>query len=86
MGEPELRPIPPERGRPRWEVWLDGERIGVIVEKYLGGAKNAFFEAIATHPRTGKPLSLELHTDRADRVAALVLFHEDPEAFYQHWS
>jgi len=33
------------------------------------------------HPRTGQPVSLELHTDRADRVAALVLFHENPEAF-----
>jgi hypothetical protein len=67
-------------------VWLDGQRLGIIVAKKLGGARNVFYEAIVTHPRTGKPLSLELHTDREDRVAALVLFHENPEAFRQHWS
>ena len=87
MSEPELRSIPPERrnGPPRWEVWLDGQRLGVIVEKKVRGARNVFYEAIVPHPRTGKPVSLELHTDRADRVAALVLFHDDPEAFRQHW-
>ena len=34
-------------------------------------------------PPTGQPVSLQLHTDRADQVAAPALFH--PEAFRQHW-
>ena len=88
MTEPELRSIPPERrnGPPRWEVWQDGQRLGIIVAKKLGGARNVFYEAIAPHPRTGKPLSLELHIDRDDRVQVLVRFATHPEEFRQHWS
>lgn len=84
---PELRPIPPEHrnGPPRWEVWLDGERLGIIQETHLGGARLPFYEAIAPHPRTGKPISLELHTDRENRVDVLVRFHADPREFRQHW-
>lgn len=88
MPEPELRPIPPERRNapPRSEVWLDGQRIGIIQEKHLRGARLTFYETIAPHPRTGKPVSLELHTDRDERIAALVRFHVDPHAFEQNWS
>jgi hypothetical protein len=80
--------MPPQRrtSLPRWEVWLDGRRLGWIQDKHLRGAKNPFYEAIAPHPRNGKPVSLELHTDRSDRVAALVLFNVQPEAFSQHWA
>lgn len=85
---PELREIPPERrnGSPRWEVWQDGVKLGIIRQKKLGGAVNPFYEAIARHPRTGRPLSLELHTDRDDRVEVLVRIHADPSEFRQHWS
>lgn len=87
MSEPELRLMPRERrtSLPRWEVWLDGRRLGWIQEKHLRGAKNPFFEAIAPHPRTGKPISLELHTDLQERVQALAQFAADPAAFRQHW-
>lgn len=64
----------------------DGQRLGIIVQKKLRGARLPFYEAIVPHPRSGKPLSLELHTDRNDRVAAVVRFAEDPTAFHQHWS
>lgn len=86
--EAELRPIPPERrhGHPRWEVWLDGERLGIIQEQHLGGARLPFYEAIETHPRTGKPISLEMHTDRQNRVDVLVRFAARPEEFHQHWT
>lgn len=84
---PELRLLTAGRRNalPRWEVWLDGRRLGWIQEKHLRGAKNPFFEAIVLHPRTGKPLSLELHTDREERVQALVRFAADPDEFRQHW-
>lgn len=87
MTDPELRPLPPERrnGPPRWEVWLDGKRLGMIVETHLGGARLPFYEAIVPHPITGKPISLELHTDREDRVRIVVQFTDDPEAFRRHW-
>lgn len=88
MSEPELRQLPPEKrnGLPRWEVVLDGQRLGIIVQKRLRGAKNAFYEAIVPHPKTGKPLSLELNTDRDERVQAIVQFSTNPESFSQHWS
>lgn len=71
---------------PRWEVWREGRRLGWIQEKHLRGAKNPFFESIALHPRTGKPLSLELHIDINDRVQALLRFAEHPDEFSQPWS
>lgn len=88
MAEPELRPLPAEHrnGPPRWAVWLDGRQLGIIVQKKLRGARNPFYEAIAPHPRTGQPVSLELHTDREERVQALVWFAADPEEYKQHWS
>jgi hypothetical protein len=88
MAEPELRPVPLERRNalPRWEVWLDGRRLGWIQEKHLRGARLQFFQAIAPHPRTGRPISLELHTDRDDRVQVLVEFAEEPERYGQHWT
>lgn len=87
MSDPEIRAIPPEsrNGPPRWEVWLDGQRLGIIVEKKLRGARLTFYEAIAPHPRTGKPVSLELHTGREERVRALVAFAANPDRFSQHW-
>lgn len=80
--------MPPEKrnGPPRWEVWLDGRRLGWIQEKHLRGAKNPFYEAIAPHPRTGKPISLELNIDRAERMRVLVEFSVHPERYGQHWS
>lgn len=65
-------------------MWLDGRQLGVIVEKKLGGARNPFYEAIAPHPRTGEPVSLELHIDRDERVQVLVRFAADPDEFRQH--
>ena len=87
MSEPELRPLPPERrnGTAQWAVWQDGLRLGVIVQKQLRGARLPFYEAITTHPRTGQPLSLELNTDREERVQALVRFSANPDEFRQHW-
>lgn len=80
--------MPPERrtSLPRWEVWLDGRRIGWIQEKHLRGARLPFFDAIVPHPRTGKPTSLELHTDREERARAIVRFADHPDEFRQHWS
>ncbi|GAA1833381.1 hypothetical protein [Agromyces salentinus] len=84
---PDLRPVTAPRGViARWEVWHDGRRLGWIEQKHLTGARLPFFEAIAPHPRTGKPMSLELHTDHEDRVAVLVEFAEHPERYRQHWS
>jgi hypothetical protein len=60
-------------------------QLGIIVEKHLGGARLPFYEALAPHPRTGQPVSLELHTDRYERVRALVRFASNPEEFHQHW-
>lgn len=87
MAVPELRPLPPEKrnGPPRWEVVVDGQRLGVIVEKHLRGARLPFYEAIVPHPTTGKPLSLELHTDREERVRSVVRFSTHPEEYHQHW-
>ena len=87
MSELELRSIPPERrnGLPRWEVWQDGARLGLIQERHLTGARLPFYEAIVAHPRTGKPVSLELHTDRDERVGAVVRFSTHPEEYRQHW-
>lgn len=78
----------PERrtSLPRWEVWLNGERLGIIVQKKLRGARLPFYEAIVPHPRTGKPISLELNTDLEERVQAVIRFSTHPEAFHQHWS
>lgn len=80
--------MPPGRrgDLPRWEVWLHARRLGWIQEKHLRGARLPFFEAIAPHPITGKPISLELHTDRDDRVQVLVEFAEEPERYGQHWT
>lgn len=88
MSSTEFRPLPPERpnGSPRWEVVRDGVRLGVIVQKKLRGARLPFYEAIVPHPVTGKPISLELHTDREERVRAVVQFADDPEAFRRHWA
>lgn len=88
MAGPELRPLPPERrnGPPRWEVVRDGQRLGIIIETHLGGARKPFYEAIAPHPVTGKPISLELHTDREERLQVLMRFAADPDEFRQHWS
>lgn len=87
MSDPELRPLPLERrnGPPRWEVVRDDQRLGIIVEVKLGGARLPFYEAIVPHPVTGKPISLELHTDRENRVRAVVRFSTHPEEFRQHW-
>lgn len=87
MSETELRLLPPERrtSLPRWEVWLDGQRLGWIQEKRLRSARLAFYEAIVPHPSTGQPVSLELHTDRHERVNAIVRFSTHPEDFSQHW-
>lgn len=88
MPEPKLRLLPQERrtSQPRWEVWLAGRRIGWVQEKRLRGARLTFYEAIVPHPVTGKPVSLELHTDREERVNAIVRFSENPKEFSQHWS
>lgn len=87
MSEPELRPLPPSRrgSLPRWAVYLDGERIGEIQEIHLGGARLPFYEAIVKHPLTGKPLSLELHTEIENRVEVIVKFHRDPKTGQRHW-
>ena len=87
MSDAELRPLPPEKrnGAPRWEVVRDGQRLGIIVMKKLRGARNPFYEAVVPHPRTGKPMSLELHTELAERVAAIARFADDPDKFRQHW-
>lgn len=83
---PDLRSVPAPRGvLYRWEVWEAGRRLGWIDEKRLRGARLPFFEAIAPHPRTGQPMSLELNTDRDDRVRVLVEFTEHPDRFRQHW-
>lgn len=85
---PELRLLSRERrtSLPGWEVWLDHQRLGIIMEKKLRGARLTFYEAIVPHPVTGKPVSLELHTDRDERVRAVVRFASHPEEFRQHWS
>ena len=88
MTEPELRQIPPGRrtSLPRWEVWLDGRRLGWIQEKHLRGAKNPFYEAIAPHPHTGSPVSLEVSTDLEERVQAVLRFAFHPDDFRPHWN
>ena len=55
------------------------------LEKKLGGARLPFYEAIVANPKTGKPLSLELHTDLDERVQTVVRFSAHPEEFRQHW-
>lgn len=79
-------PRPHRNALPRWAVLVDGVKLGEIQEKHLSGARLPFYEAIVPHPRTGKPVSLELHTDREERVAAIIRFHSDPDTFRQHWS
>ncbi|MBT2517457.1 hypothetical protein J7E29_08435 [Streptomyces sp. ISL-90] len=88
MSDPELHRLPPERrnGPPSWEVVRDSQRLGFIVEKHLSGALLPFYEAIVPHPVTGKSTSLELHTDRDERVRAVVRFADHPEEYGQHWS
>lgn len=71
---------------PRWAIYLDGAKIGEIHEEHMPGARLPFFKAIVAHPRTGKPLSLEMHTDLDDRVAVVVAFHRDPMSARQHWA
>lgn len=85
--QPELRLMPPSQrsALQRWSVWLDGVHVGEIQEKHLGGARLPFYDAIVTSPRTGKPVSLELHTDINNRVAVIVEFHRDPLTAQRHW-
>lgn len=56
-------------------MWLDGEQIGEIQQKKLDGARLLFFDAIVPHAVTGKPISLELHTDIQNRVDVIVAFN-----------
>lgn len=87
MSDPELRPLPPltRNGSPRWAVYLEGQQIGEIRQTKLSGARLPFYEAIVKHPTTGKPLSLELHTEIENRLEVIVAFHRDPMTARQHW-
>lgn len=84
---PEERTVPAPRGiLNRWEVWQNGQRLGAIEEKKLTGARLPFYEAYVPHPRTGELISLELSTDRDERVGVVVRFSTHPEEYRQHWS
>lgn len=79
---PELRPMPPSRRN----ALLDGVRIGEIQEKHLSGARLPFYDPIVPGPKTGRPVSLELHTDIQNRVDVIVAFHRDANAARRHWA
>ncbi|UOQ88714.1 hypothetical protein MUN74_15805 [Agromyces endophyticus] len=85
---PQPRPVRRRReSEPsRWGVYLDGVRIGELHEVRMPGARSVFYEALVPHPVTGKPISLELHPDREQRLRAIIAFHEDPMTGKRHWS
>ncbi len=78
----ELRPIQRifKRDPVLWEVFFNGEAIGLIQPKKLGRTSYPFYQAIGYFPGTGEHVNLELSTDLEERCQVLLEFQRSPQS------
>ncbi|MCU1580027.1 MAG: hypothetical protein JWP19_2231 [Rhodoglobus sp.] len=70
---------------PEWEIKVDGKVVGWVAETHIGRKSRVlFYEAHALHPETGMLFSLNLSTDREERVQAVLAFHANPVGHRGH--
>jgi hypothetical protein len=67
---------------PEWEVSFDRQVIGYVRERHHKSI--IFYEAIGIHPTTGDRVSLELSTEREERIEVVLGFWRDPTSCKQH--
>lgn len=83
-----VRLMLPERGRrvplPRWEVTDDDGRVlGWVRTVLMPGCRSTFYEARVVHDK-GREVSLEMSTDRNERIAVIRDFAAHPERYARH--
>jgi len=68
--------------QPRWDVWLESTRIGLVEQwRTPVASSTTFYRATAIHPESGKPIPLESCTDLRERVEKILAAWNDPERF-----
>jgi hypothetical protein len=73
------------RDNPEWEITIDDQVVGWVAERHIGPKSRVlFYEAHALHPETGELYSLNLSTDREERIQAVVAFHGNPRSHNGH--
>lgn len=66
----------------RWEISLGGQVVGWVQARRYRSI--VFYEAVGIHHTTGESVSLELSTDRGERIHTVVRFWVDPLSARQH--
>ena len=72
--------------KPLWDVYDGRTLLGYVRQHTIGHSSSMFYKAVAIHPTTGEYVTLESSTDRDERVAKILHFRENPEAYRGiHW-